>query len=345
MRGNANNSSDETRANDSTSGTSSMRGVPSIENSCKHSCWTLHFKRGRFLHNAAAKLSRICGGLALCTSFACTTNHTHNASSGAPSRHDTLTRKLPSLLNFEEETFSSGGGANILFGRSLLMRGLSTCATSGSSGPQALHRTNTSSFSSRSMRPGRHVASWSRTQHTSFSSSVVGDANAFNLLTEGSSSSASPLFTRASLSERLTANASPWQSTSDKCLASNTRRQLSKRVLRSFSRKHWITSGGRTSKSGHVTNISMGLPVTSLTSTRAGPAAGGTGPAAGGGGGMRFGGVAAAIVCESFTRCAQVGQHCGALSFMPKDALRSGAARRRGQRLLGRAALFFGLCF
>jgi hypothetical protein len=55
---------------------------------------------------------------------------------------------------------------------------------------------------------------------------------------------------------------------------------------------------------------------------------------------MRFGGVAAAIVCESFTRCAQVGQHCGALSFMPKDALRSGAARRRGQRLLGRAALF-----
>ena len=48
-----------------------------------------------------------------------------------------------------------------------------------------------------------------------------------------------------------------------------------------------MTSGGRTSKSGHVTNISMGVPVTSLTSTRAGPAAGGTG---------RFGGVAAAMV-------------------------------------------------
>ena len=193
------------------------------------------------------------------------------------------------------------------------------------------------------MRPGRHVASWSRTQHTSFSSSVVGDANAFNLLTEGSSSSASPLFTRASRNERLTANASPWQSTSERCRASSVRRQLSKRVLRSFSRKHWITSGGLTSRSGHVTNISMGLPVTNLTSTRAGPAAGGTGPAAGGGGGMRFGGVAAAIVCESFTRCAQVGQHCGALSLMPKNALRSGAAAPPRAASLG-VLLFFRLC-
>ena len=121
------------------------------------------------------------------------------------------------------------------------------------------------------MRPGRHVASWSRTQQILSSSGSVGDANAFNLLTEGSSSSASPLFTRASRNERLTANASPWQSTSDKCRASNTRRQLSKRVLRSFSRKHWITSGGLTSKSGHVTNISMGRPVTSLTILGLGP--------------------------------------------------------------------------
>ena len=91
-----------------------------------------------------------------------------------------------------------------------------------------------------------------------------------------------------------------------------------------------------------MTNISMGLPVTSLTNTRAGPAAGGTGPAAGGGGGMRFGGVAAAIVCESFTRCAQVGQHCGALSFMPKDALRSGAAAPPRAASLGAAAFFLG---
>ena len=50
--GNANNSSDETRASDSTSGTSSKRGVPSTENSCKHSCWMRHFRRGRFLHKA-----------------------------------------------------------------------------------------------------------------------------------------------------------------------------------------------------------------------------------------------------------------------------------------------------
>ena len=60
---------------------------------------------------------------------------------------------------------------------------------------------------------------------------------------------------------------------------------------------------------------------------------------------VRFGGVAAAIVCESFTRCAQVGQHCGALSFMPKDALRSGAARRRGSVFWGVRLFFFGLCF
>ena len=76
-----------------------------------------------------------------------------------------------------------------------------------------------------------------------------------------------------------------------------------------------MTSGGRTSKSGHVTNISIGLPVTSLTSTRAGPAAGGI---------ARFGGVAAAMV----TLGAQVGV-----------ALQYGAA---GQRLFWRAALFFG---
>ena len=78
-----------------------------------------------------------------------------------------------------------------------------------------------------------------------------------------------------------------------------------------------MTSGGRTSKSGHVTNISMGLPVTNLTNTRAGPAAGGAG---------RFGGVAAAMVLYAVAGAA-------ALRWPTEPR------RRRGQRLF---ALFFG---
>ena len=298
-----------------------MRGVPSTLNNCKHSYWMRHFNRGRFLQRAAAKLSRICGGFALCTSFACTTNQTPSASSGAPNRHDTLTLKLPSRRRCCFFTFNSGGGANIRFGRSRRILGLSTCATSGSSGPVALHRTNTSSFSSLSIDPGRHVASWSRTQQTLSSSTSVGDARALSRRTDGSSSSASPDLTRASLNERLTANASPWQSTSDRCLASSVRLHDSNRVLFNFSRKHWMTSGGRTSKSGHVTNISMGFPVTSLTNTRAGPAAGGTG---------RFGGVAAAM--------ATLGARGGAAALRWTTEPR----RRRGQRLWACCSFFWG---
>ena len=68
-----------------------------------------------------------------------------------------------------------------------------------------------------------------------------------------------------------------------------------------------MTSGGRTSKSGHVTNISMGLPVTSLTNTRAGPAAGGAG---------RFGGVAAAMATRGGAAALRGSVFWGVLFFL-----------------------------